>query len=163
MIRLVSTLILVLAALAAVPAWAQTKPAADKSLDNMSYLREKLKVDKKQVVAANMDLTEAEAKKFWPLYEEYQKELHQINDRLAMVIVSYSKDYNANALTDARAKALLDRYLAIEESEIKMKKSFAGKLAKALPGRKATRYMQLENKIRALVKYELAGEVPLAQ
>ncbi len=60
----------------------QTKPAGGgEPADNMQILREKLKADKKLVVAANMALTEAEAKAFWPLYEEYQKGLHQINDR----------------------------------------------------------------------------------
>jgi len=149
--------------LLAMPAFPQTKPAADKPADNMQILREKLTADKKLVVAANMALTEAEAKNFWPLYDEYQKELHKINDRLAMVIVSYSKDHSANSLTDAKAKALLDRYLAVEEAEVKMKKAFVPKLSKVLPGLKVARYMQIENKIRAIVRYEIAGEVPLAQ
>ena len=52
---------------------------------------------------------------------------------------------------------------AIEEEEVKLKKAFVPKLAKVLPGSKVARYMQIENKIRAIVKYELAGEVPLAQ
>jgi hypothetical protein len=144
-------------------AFAQAKPAVDRPADSMQILREKLMADKKLVVAANMALTEAEAKGFWPLYEEYQKELHSINDRLAMVIVSYSRDHAANSLTDAKAKALLDRYLAVEEAEVKMKKAFVPKLARVLPGLKVARYMQIENKIRALVKYEIAGEVPLVQ
>jgi hypothetical protein len=129
----------------------------------MQILREKLKADKKLVVAANMDLTEVEAKGFWPLYEEYQKALHKINDRLAMVIVAYAKEHNARSLTDEKAKNLLDSALAIEEAEIKLKRSTVPKLSKVLPGRKVARYMQIENKIRAIVKYEIAGEVPLAQ
>jgi hypothetical protein len=156
-------ILFLLATLVAVPAFAQPKPAADKPADNMQILREKLQADKKLVVAANMALTEAEAKGFWPLYEEYQKELHKINDRLAMVIVAYSKDHSAKSLTDAKAKALLERYLAVEEAEVKMKKAFVPKLSKVLPGLKVARYMQIENKIRAIVKYEIAGEVPLAQ
>jgi len=152
-----------LATVVAVPAFAQTKPAADKPVDNMQVLREKLIGDKKAVVAANMTLTDAEARGFWPLYEEYQKELHKINDRIAMILVGYSKEYGAKTLTDARAKALLDQYLAVEDAEIKLKKSFVPKLSKVLPGLKVARYMQIENKIRAIVKYEIAGEVPLAQ
>lgn len=151
-------------ALAAAPAFAQTKPAAaaPASSDNMQILREKLKADKKLLVAANLDLTEAEGKKFWPLYEEYQTELHKLNDQIAMTLVDYSKDYKANTLTDAKASALLDRAVAIEEAELKAKRAMIAKVRKALPGIKATRYVQLENKIRALIKYELAAEVPLA-
>ena len=154
--------LLVAAALLAAPAFAQGKPAADKPADSMQILREKLKADKKLVVAANMELTESEAKGFWPVYEEYQKELHKINDRLAMVIVAYAKEYNARSLTDDKASKLLDEALAVEESETKLKRWFVPKLAKVLPGRKVARYLQIENKIRAIVKYEIAGEVPLA-
>ena len=80
-----------------------------------------------------------------------------------MVIVSFSKEHGARSLTDAKAKALLERYLAVEDAEVKMKKAFVPKLSKVLPGLKVARYMQIENKIRAIVKYEIAGEVPLAQ
>ena len=130
--------------------------------DNMQILREKLKADKKLIIAANMELTEPEAKDFWPVYEAYQQELHKINDQIAMTIVAYAKEYNANTLTDAKASALLDQSIAIEEAETKLKRAFLPRLDKVLPGRKVARYMQLENKIRAIVKYEIAGEVPLA-
>jgi hypothetical protein len=151
-----------LMALLAAPAISQTKSAADKPADSMQVLREKLQADKKLLIAANMDLTEAEAKGFWPIYEAYQKELHKINDQIAMTLVTYAKEYNANSLTDAKARQLLDQSFAIDESEMKLKRAFVPKLAKVLPGRKVARYMQLENKVRALVRYEIAGEVPLA-
>jgi Spy/CpxP family protein refolding chaperone len=155
-------LLLLVAALMAAPSFAQTAPSAAKPADNMQILREKLQGDKKLVVAANMDLTEAEAKAFWPLYEAYQQELHKINDRIAMTIVDYAKEFNANTLTDAKAAQLLERSLAIDEAEIKLKRTFVPKLSKVLPGRKVARYIQIENKVRAIVKYEIAGEVPLA-
>jgi Spy/CpxP family protein refolding chaperone len=159
--------LLLSAALAASPAAAQTKPApaapaAEKPADNMQILREKLKADKKLLVAANLELTEAEAKKFWPVYEAYQKELHKLNDQLAMTLVDYAKEFNAKTLTDAKASALLDRSVAVEDAELKAKRAMISNVRKVLPGIKATRYVQIENKIRALVKYEIAGEVPLA-
>jgi len=155
-------LALVFGVLAAAPAHAQ-KPAGGDPVDSMRVLREELKGDKKKIVAASMALTEAEAKGFWPIYEDYQKALHQINDRLATMLVSYAREHNAASLTDDKAAALLDRYLRIEEDEIRLKRAFVPRLAKVLPGRKVARYMQVENKIRAIVKYELAGEVPLAR
>ena len=155
-------LLLFVVALAAAPLYAQTKPAAAPA-DNMQILREKLKADKKLIVAANINLTEAEAKKFWPVYEEYQQELNKINDQIAMLLVGYAKEYNEKTLTDAKASALLDRSVAIEEAEIKAKRSLIQKVRAVLPGLKAAQYLQIENKIRALVKYEIAGEVPLAQ
>jgi hypothetical protein len=150
------------AAAPAKPATTPAKPAAAPA-DNMQILRDKVAADKKVVVAAAMELTEAEAKAFWPVYEQYQKDLHKINDGIATLISGYAKEYNANSLTDEKAKQLVDRYIALEEQEVKLKKSVMPKLSKALPGRKVARYMQLENKVRALVKYELAAEIPLAQ
>ena len=152
------------ATLFAVPAFPQGKPAAaDKpAADNMQILREKLKSDKKLVVAANMELTDGEAKGFWPVYEAYQKELQKINERMAMTIVAYAKEYNAKSLTDEKATKLMNEALAVEEAEVKLKRAFMPRLAKVLPGRKVARYLQIENKIRAIVKYEIAAEVPLA-
>ena len=140
------------------PAFAQGKPAA---ADNMQILRDKLKADKKLVVAANMELTEAEAKAFWPIYDDYQKELAKINTRTGDLIKAYAKEYNAGSLTDDKAKKMTDELIAIEDAEVKMKRAFVPKLAKVLPGKKVARYLQIETKIRAVIKYELADGVPL--
>ena len=94
--------LILVAALSAAPVLAQTKPAAAQPADSMQILREKLKGDKKLIVAANLDLSEAEAKKFWPLYEKYQQELYKINDSIALLIVAYAKEYNAAALRTPR-------------------------------------------------------------
>jgi len=146
-------------ALAAVPAYSQSGAPAT---DNMQILREKLKADKKLVVAVNMELTDAEAKGFWPLYDEYQRSLQKINEQLATAISAYAREYNARSLTDEKALALLKEALAVDEAEAKLRRGMVPKLAKVLPGRKVARYMQVENKIRAIVKYEIAAEVPLA-
>lgn len=130
---------------------------------NMQILRDKVKADKKLLVAANMQLTDAEAKDFWPLYDAYQNELHAINERLGKAIVAYADAYNKNSLTDEQAKNLLAQVLAIEESEVKLRQSYAGKLEKVLPGKKVARYLQIEGKIRAMVDYELAANIPLVE
>ena len=155
--------LLIVAAFAAAPLSAQTKAAAAAPADNMQILRDKLKADKKLLVAANVQLTEAEAKKFWPVYDAYQQELNKLNDQIAMLLVDYAKDLRANTLTDAKASALVDRSIAIEDAELKGKRALVQKVRAVLPGIKAAQYLQIENKIRALVKYEIAGEVPLAQ
>ena len=153
----VTALMVVIAAFP-VPALSQDKPA-----DNMQILRDKIKADKKLLVAANMELTESEAKGFWPVYEEYQKDLAAINQRIVKLIESYAADYRANTLSDEKAKPLIDELIAIEQAEAGLKTSYVPKLSKVLPQKKVARYLQIENKIRAVVKYELAGAVPLAQ
>jgi DNA-directed RNA polymerase subunit F len=86
-----------------------------------------------------------------------------INQRIGKMIESYAADYQAKSLTDEKAKKLVEEMVAIEKAEAAMKGTYAPKLAKVLPQVKVARYLQIENKIRALVKYELAGAVPLAK
>jgi len=135
--------------------------AQDKPADNMQILRDKIKADKKLVVAENMELTESEAKNFWPIYDDYQKELQKINRRLIKLLESYADDMHKKSLTDDKAKKLIDEANAIEQAEVNIKSTFAPKLSKALPTIKVARYLQIENKIRAIVRYELAQGVPL--
>jgi hypothetical protein len=137
--------------------------AQDKPADNMQILRDKIKADKKLVVATNMELTESEAKSFWPVYDAYQKDLQNINRRIAGLLDRYAADFHSKSLTDDKAKKLIDEALAIEQSEANLKSTYAPKLSKALPVIKAVRYLQIENKIRAVVKYDLAQGVPLVR
>jgi hypothetical protein len=137
--------------------------AQDKPADNMQILRDKIKADKKLVVAMNMELTESEAKAFWPIYDEYQKDLQKINRRIADLLESYAADFRGKSLTDEKAKKLIDEALAIEQAEAGLKSTYAPKLSKALPVKKVARYLQIENKIRAIIKYDLASGVPLVQ
>ena len=130
---------------------------------NMEILKEKVKADKKLLVANNMNLTDAESKSFWPLYDGYQKELEQINQRLITTVKSYADAYNAGKgeISNDTAKKLMAEALAVEESEVKLRQSYAAKLNKVLPATKVARYLQIENKIRAIVKFELAAQIPL--
>lgn len=131
---------------------------------NMEILKEKIKADKKLIIANNMTLSDAEAKNFWPLYDAYQKELEQINQRMITTIKSYADAYNAGKgeISNDTAKKLLANALAVDESEVKLRQSYAAKMGKVLPATKVARYIQLENKIRAIVKFELAALIPLA-
>lgn len=139
-------------------AWAQDKPA-----NNMEIIHEKLKADKKLIVAKYMELTESEAKRFWPVYEDYQKDLQKIHERLGNLLRNYAAEYRKNSLSDEKAKALLDEWIAIEQEQAKRRKAFAPKVLKALPAKKAARYLQIENEFRTLLNYDLAATVPLAQ
>jgi hypothetical protein len=137
--------------------------AQDKPADNMQILRDKIRADKKLVVASNMELTESEAKSFWPVYEQYQKDLQKINQRMANLLDSYADDFRKKSLTDDKAKKLIDEATAIDQAEANLKSTYAPKLSKVLPVRKVVRYLQIENKIRAVVKYDIASGVPLVR
>ena len=136
--------------------------AADTAAEmNMQILLDKVKADKKLVVAANMDLSDAQSKVFWPIYDAYQKDLMKINQRTAKMIANYADAYNSGAMTDKQAQALIKDALAIEASEVAMHKKYAAKLGKVLPARVVARYLQIENKIRAAIRYEMADKIPL--
>jgi hypothetical protein len=137
--------------------------AQDKPADNMQILRDKIKADKKLVVAANMELTESEAKAFWPVYDAYQKDLQKINQRIIALLESYADDARKKSLTDDKAKKLIDEAIAIDQAEANLKSGYAPKLSKALSAIKVARYLQIENKIRAVIKYDLAQGVPLVR
>mgnify|MGYP003577000683 FL=1 len=137
--------------------------AQDKPADNMQILRDKIKADKTLVVASNMELTESEAKGFWPIYDAYQKDLQKINRRMATILDGYAADAKNKSLTDDKAKKLIDEALAIEQAEVDLKSNYAPKLSKVLPVIKVARYLQIENKIRSVVKYDIAQGVPLVK
>ncbi|HXV61955.1 MAG TPA: hypothetical protein VEK15_14755 [Vicinamibacteria bacterium] len=135
----------------------------DQPASNMDILRDKLKADKKLLIAENLGLTEAQSAKFWPIYEEYQKELEGINQRLGQVIQSYATEYNASTLTDAKAKSLMEEALSIEEAEVTLKRKYLSRLDGIIPAMNAVRYLQMENKIRALIRFDLAANIPLVE
>ena len=150
--------VFLLATALVVPAVAQNTTTT-----NMEILREKIKADKKLVVAENLKLTDAEGAKFWPVYEAYQKDLQQINERLATAILAYADAYDKGPVTNEKAQTLLNEYLAIDDAEAKLKNSMTPKILAVLPAVKAARYIQIENKIRAAVRYELAAAIPLVE
>ena len=158
MMRRLVTALAIVAGLA-FPAMAQTTGATT----NMEILRQKIKGDKKLIVAENLKLTDAEGTTFWPVYDAYQKDLQQINQRLGAVIMAYADAYNKGPVTNDVAKKLLDEALAVDDAEAKMKGSYAPKILAVLPATKAARYIQIENKIRAAVRYELAAGIPLVE
>jgi hypothetical protein len=123
---------------------------------------ERIRVEKKAWIALNMDLKPEEAEAFWPIYESYQKDLTQINLRLVRMVESYGAHYRNNTLTDEIARKVTEEALAIDEAELKLRRAYFARLAKALSARKAARYLQLESRVHTQVRYELAANLPLA-
>jgi hypothetical protein len=148
----------VVAFLLVLPVISSAQTASD-----MDILRQKIQADKKLVVAQAMQLTEAEAKGFWPVYDAFQADLGKINTQLGQVIKAYAAAYRADTLTNEKAQELIGDVLKIEQAEVDLKKAYVPKLGAVVSQVKVARYLQIENKIRALLKYELAGDIPLAK
>jgi Spy/CpxP family protein refolding chaperone len=150
---------LALALIVAVPAIAQTQSTST----DMQVLANEVKADKKALVAQNMELTATEAESFWPIYDAYQQDLQKINNSMTQTILEYADAYSKGTVDNATAKKLLGEALAIQESELKLQQTYVPKLEKVLPEVKVARYIQIESKIRALVRYVLASKIPLAE
>jgi Spy/CpxP family protein refolding chaperone len=145
----------------AISAFAQNSTAAAAD-ENVETLIQKIKADKKLLVAANMDLTDAEAKQFWPLYDAYQKELEKINQHLGQTIKAYAEALDKGPIPDETATKLMNEALSFQEAEIKLKRTYAAKIGKVLRGAKTARFIQMENRIRAVLNAEIARQIPLA-
>ena len=135
--------------------------AQDAPADTMNLLREKARTDKKVVVASVLDLTEREASAFWPVYNAYQSDMVAHYDHVLKFIDAFAKSYNA--MTDETASKLVNDYLALERAHVTLLSSYVPRFQTVLPPKKVARLYQIENKMRALVNYELARQIPMVK
>ncbi len=155
--KLLCALGCVLACSIAAPAGAQEKPKAPELTS--AELLAKIQSDKKGIVERTMNLTPDEAKKFWPQYAVFQRELEGPQREATLAILDYVAA--ENSLTDANAKRIAEQILAANLKEAQLRQKHFKQLLKVLPARKAVRYMQIENKMLAVARYEAARAIPL--
>jgi Spy/CpxP family protein refolding chaperone len=161
--------ILAITALAVAVVAPQAVRAEDKVADvtDMDALRTAVRADKKALVAAVLKLTPAEAKKFWPVYDAYQRDLDAANRRRTVVIEAIVT--MERPLSNLYAKNLTNELIAADEAELKARRTLHNRLIRPVPGRtimpaaKAARYLQLESKVRALQAYDIASTIPLVK
>lgn len=126
---------------------------------DMDALRNAVRADKKALVTSMLNLTDAEAKKFWPIYDAYQRDIDVANRRRNMVVVDLVGA--SKPISELYARTLANELIGADEAEIKARRVMHNKVLKALPPRKAARYLQLESKIRAVQAYDIAVGIPL--
>jgi hypothetical protein len=107
----------------------------------------------------NLELSPDEAKNFWPLYDQYQKEISANGDRVLAIVEDYTSNFHD--LSNEKAAQLMDGYLAAEAERVQVRRTYLPQFAKILPGRTVARFYQLENKMDAVVRYDLAGTIPV--
>ena len=156
--RIRTTLLAVFALTCLVTATAAAQQSSDGTMD---ALREKVRADKKLVVALALELTEEEAKGFWPVYGAYQSEMITHHDRVAKLLETYANAYPA--LSDETATQLVGEFVALETDHAALLKRYVPRFERVLPPRKLARFYQLENKVRAILSYELARGIPLVK
>ena len=161
--RLIVAAVSIAAFVAAAPAWPQDRklaaPAATPQTPDT--VRHAARTDKRGLVEKNMQLTADEARGFWPLYDEYQAKLDDIVDKQNRAVLDY---VNAEStMTDANAKRIARELLAADLDEVKLRERYFRKMQNVLPAKKAARYMQIENKLRTLQRYDIAERIPLVR
>ena len=149
--------------LGATAVWAQAAqpaPAPEGNLDSyIEVLRSDLRTQRKALMAANMRLTDQEATRFWPIYNEFEAESTKLGDLRVQVIKDYAKHYDT--MDDKTAKDLIARSLKYEGERTALRTKYTKKMSKALSPKLAARFLQIENRIGLMLDLKLASELPL--
>jgi hypothetical protein len=143
---------------AGAPAATESGAADTATLD---ALVSSIRSNRKALVAVNLGLTDVEAAAFWPAYDRYAGEIAAVGDRLTKIIGEYSAAFPD--LSDDEAMKLIEDYLAVEADRVAVKRSYLAEFAKLLPGRKVARLYQIENKMDAVIRYDLAAAIPVVE
>jgi hypothetical protein len=128
---------------------------------DIELLRKDLRSQKKQMVAANLKLTDVQATKFWPVYDQYVAELTKINDEKYALIKEYANTWGK--ITDAQAESLTKRALAVDEQVAQLRIRFFPMFQKVLPGALMATYFQVDRRIQMMVDLQLMSQIPLLQ
>jgi len=127
----------------------------------LALLRKDIRSIKKQLVAANLTLTDTEATRFWQVYEQYSADMGKINDTRTAIIKEYSDGYGT--LTDEQADGLIRRWLDADIDAAKLRQKYVPIFRKVLPGKKAATFFQLDRRISTMIDVQLTSQLPLVQ
>jgi hypothetical protein len=140
---------------------AQTPTKLSMDDEEIKLQLQNLRSEKKQIVSANMQLTEAEALKFWPVYEEFEAETIKIIDTRAALIKEYSGNYDT--LSDAQAQSLLKRWLQADDAEVQLRLKYIPIFSKVLPAKKTARFIQIDRRLGMTIDIQVMSAIPLVQ
>jgi 1-aminocyclopropane-1-carboxylate deaminase/D-cysteine desulfhydrase-like pyridoxal-dependent ACC family enzyme len=158
---IVSVMFFVAAMLATnVTALAQTETASGVDVEtDVALLRRNLRAEKKQLLALNLTLTEAEATKFWPVYDQYAAEMAKHNDEFYTLIKEYAA--KQKTLTDAEAASMIKRWADIQVELTQTRKKYIPVVEKVIAGRKAALFFQIDRRLYALMDLQISSQLPL--
>jgi hypothetical protein len=131
------------------------------SRDLIELMRSDLRTEKRAIITQAMQLSEAQADKFWPVYSDYETELTKINDERVTLIKDYGASYNS--MTDQTAKDLIKRGFKLQEARTSLLKKYVSKMEKAVDVKSAARWAQVEHAVDSAIDLQIASELPLVQ
>lgn len=127
----------------------------------LALFRKDISSIKKQLIAENLNLTDSEATKFWPVYEQYSAEYGKVNETRAAIIKEYADEYGT--LTDEQADNLIRRWLDADISAAQLRQKYVSILRKVLPGKMVATFIQLDRRISMLIDLKVTSQLPLVQ
>jgi hypothetical protein len=131
------------------------------SLDQeIAMLRSNLRSNRKQVIADNMKLTDSEAEKFWPIYDQYVNELVNINNAKYALIKEYEQNTN---MTEEQADSLTKKWLAVDESVVQLRLKYIPIFRRELSAKRTALFFQIDRRVQMLIDLQLASLLPLMQ
>jgi len=156
-----SCLVLTIAlAAAGTTAFAQRETATGVEVErDLALLRRDLRGEKKQLIALNVPLTETEATKFWPVYDQYAGEMSKVYDEFYAIIKEYAA--NQKTLTDAQASSMINKWAEIQVRQAQTRQKFIPIVEKVIPSRKAALFFQVDRRLYELMDLQVASQIPL--
>ncbi|GAB4343841.1 MAG: hypothetical protein Kow0099_22640 [Candidatus Abyssubacteria bacterium] len=142
----------------------ESQPAKETTMrvqvrDGMEVLQADIETVRKAAIANALEMTEKESEAFWPVYNEYQKNLGVVRERQTTLMTNYLT--NLGDISDEQAKEMLRELMSIKESDIRTKKAYVPQFLQVLPPKKVVRLYQVENRLDAAFTFELTKEIPL--
>ena len=131
---------------------------SDQEID---LLRKNLRSQKKQIVAANLKLTDKEAEKFWPVYDRYTADLVKINDAKYALIKEYAQSY-AN-ISDVEADSLIRRWTAIDQQVIALRLKYIPLVRDTVSGKSTALFFQIDRRIGLMIDMQIASQLPMIE
>ena len=145
---------------------AQTPPSGGNtghviSDQDVNLLRQDLRSHRKQLIAANLKLTDAEATKFWPVYDQYVTELISINDKKFGLMQDYADNWGK--LTNEQSLSLIREWLDMDIATAQLRQKYVPIVSKVLDGKKTATFFQLDRRIATMINLQMAAQMPLVQ
>jgi len=138
-----------------------SQPSQSPTDQDIELLRKDIRSQKKQMIAANMKLTDKEAEQFWPVYDQYTAELVKINDQKYAAIKQYAQNYDT--LTDDQAVTLTRQALEVDGSVSQLRLKYIPLFRKVISGKKTATFFQLDRRLVGLIDLQLASQIPLVE
>jgi hypothetical protein len=128
---------------------------------DLNLLRQDLRSKRKQLIAANLKLTDADASRFWPVYDEYVKELIAINDKKFGLIQEYADNWGK--MTNDQSLLFIRQWLDMDIATAQLRQKYVPMVAKVLDGQKAATFFQLDRRITMMLELQVSSQMPLVQ